>query len=184
MPTADELATFARERQLADRAYNDALTRLDRAIAAVTARDAIVPDEVSHLATTLILFLQQITAFVETKDREIAAQIAERQRQLQPALDSIDELRAQTAILQRTVHMLTRQAPAAAEISRLPATSHQPPATGHEPRATDVKYVAFEDQFRGSDEAIAERLRAYVPLFAGASDVSIWAADAASCSWR
>ena len=34
-----------------------------------------------------------------------------------------------------------------------------------------VKYVSFEDQFRGSDETIAERMRAYLPLFAGASDV-------------
>jgi O-antigen chain-terminating methyltransferase len=33
------------------------------------------------------------------------------------------------------------------------------------------KYVAFEDQFRGSQQAIRERLLAYVPLFEGASDV-------------
>jgi O-antigen chain-terminating methyltransferase len=35
----------------------------------------------------------------------------------------------------------------------------------------DYKYVAFEDAFRGSDTAIESRLRAYVPLFAGASNV-------------
>jgi len=35
----------------------------------------------------------------------------------------------------------------------------------------DWKYVGFEDQFRGSDQAIEERLRAYVPIFAGCADV-------------
>ena len=33
------------------------------------------------------------------------------------------------------------------------------------------KYVGFEDQFRGSQEAIAARLNEYVPLFEGSSDV-------------
>ena len=33
------------------------------------------------------------------------------------------------------------------------------------------KYLGFEDQFRGSREDIRERLRDYLPIFAGASDV-------------
>jgi len=33
------------------------------------------------------------------------------------------------------------------------------------------KYVGFEDQFRGSDDAIEERLRRYVPIFAGCAHV-------------
>lgn len=166
MPTADELATFARERQAADRRYNSALTELDDAVRDVVAHGRVDAGEVARMATALIVFLQQITAFVETKDRELAGQMTERRRELQPAVESIDELRAQMAIMQRTVHMLTRQhpPPAATQISAMPATSHQPPAA-------DVKDVAFEDQFRGSDEAIAERLRAYVPVFAGASNV-------------
>ena len=156
MPTVDELATFARERQLADRAYNDALTQLDRAITAVAAHGTAAPADVSRLATTLIVFLQQITAFVETKDRELAAQMAERQRELLPAMESIGELRAQMAIMQRTVHMLTRQ-------SATTAAQVPPPVASRQPPAADVKYVAFEDQFRGSDEAIAEQIgRAHV----------------------
>ena len=39
------------------------------------------------------------------------------------------------------------------------------------PNPMRTKYVAFEDQFRGSNEAIQERLRGYVPIFAGRSDV-------------
>jgi 2-polyprenyl-3-methyl-5-hydroxy-6-metoxy-1,4-benzoquinol methylase len=165
MPTADELATFGRERQLADRAYNDALTELDRAISAVIERGTATTADINRLATRLIVFLQQITAFVETKDREIAAQMAERQRQLQPALDRIAEVGAQLSILQRTVQMLTRQ-PATAPPQISPALSET-----HQPQANDVKYVAFEDQFRGTGEVIAERLRAYVGVFDGASNV-------------
>ena len=36
---------------------------------------------------------------------------------------------------------------------------------------TASKYVGFEDAFRGSTEAIRERLSTYIPLFSGASDV-------------
>jgi SAM-dependent methyltransferase len=169
MPTADELETFARERQRADRAYNEALTRLDAALSAATAHPSIDPAEVGRLATTLIVFLQQITAFVESKDREIAARTAERQAQLQPAIDSIDEIRSQLAIMQRTVQMLLRQQGSnAAAQSASVAPAH---AAGLQSVAADLKYVGFEDQFRGSNELIAERLRAYVPLFGGASNV-------------
>ena len=35
----------------------------------------------------------------------------------------------------------------------------------------DVAYVGFEDEFRGSEESVQERLRAYVPLFSGCTDV-------------
>jgi O-antigen chain-terminating methyltransferase len=35
----------------------------------------------------------------------------------------------------------------------------------------DVAYVAFEDEFRGSEESVQHRLRDYVPVFAGCADV-------------
>jgi SAM-dependent methyltransferase len=179
MPTAEELETFARERQIADRRYNEALTKLDDAVRAALARTDGA--EVRQLATALMVFLQQITAFVETKDRELVAQMAERRRELQPAVESIDELRAQMAIMQRTVQMLTRQSAGQAQASTRAADAQPvppvsprqavPPIPPVQPRNAAVKYVAFEDQFRGSAETIAERLRAYVPLFAGASNV-------------
>ena len=37
--------------------------------------------------------------------------------------------------------------------------------------ASDSSYVGFEDQFRGTDEAIRERLSGYLPIFDGANDV-------------
>jgi SAM-dependent methyltransferase len=163
----DEIAQLARERQEADRRYNDALTELDRAIVELGGRDLARAD-VDRLATTLIMYLQQITGFVESKDREIAAEASARADRLCSALESVSELRTQVAVLQRTVQHLAR------EIGRTPASSHQPAAINPQPSAIshdDVTYVAFEDQFRGSDDAIRERLREYVPIFAGASDV-------------
>ena len=68
--SADDGERFTRERREADARYNDALTALDRAIVAATARETIARDELAELSTALIVFLQQITAFVETKDRD------------------------------------------------------------------------------------------------------------------
>jgi O-antigen chain-terminating methyltransferase len=64
-------------------------------------------------------------------------------------------------------------------LKRRDERSSPPAATnggGHAPTASmpaddQYKYVGFEDQFRGTDQAIEERLRAYVPIFAGRSDV-------------
>lgn len=124
--------------------------------------------------SALIVFLQQMTAFVETKDRQLAAHAARRSDQHQRLLDTLPDLRAQVTVLQRAAHMLTRrmQEPAA----------HQPPTAAAESpdasrpsaarrQADDYKYVAFEDQFRGSVEDIRAKLTDYLPIFEGASDV-------------
>ena len=57
------VARLERERRDADRAYNEALSALDAAIAGGADRDVF--------RDRLILFLQKITAFVETKDRAL-----------------------------------------------------------------------------------------------------------------
>jgi 2-polyprenyl-3-methyl-5-hydroxy-6-metoxy-1,4-benzoquinol methylase len=85
-----------------------------------------------------------------------------------------DELRQSVGVLQQANQMLRQ------EISgRAPGNSGrdeelQPEARSTKPASPDAlgyKYVGFEDQFRGSPEAIRERLAGYVPLFEGASDV-------------
>jgi 2-polyprenyl-3-methyl-5-hydroxy-6-metoxy-1,4-benzoquinol methylase len=91
-----------------------------------------------------------------------------------------DELRTVLSVLQHEITQLTRlvRADPAAAASR-PATtalagsaaspaSSLPTVPGH---ALSHKYVGFEDAFRGSSEAIRAGLAAYVPLFAGATDV-------------
>src|SRR4051812_10925272 len=107
LPDPDHLE---RERVTADRRYNDALTAFDRAVAGV-ATQAANRDGLAPLMTALIAFLQQITAFVETKDRALAADTARRFDALSPALDGIAEVRMQTAVLQRAVESLKRSVP-------------------------------------------------------------------------
>jgi O-antigen chain-terminating methyltransferase len=170
MTTIGDAERFVREREDADRRYNDALTALDRAVADVSALQAFDPERFARLTTALIVFLQQITLFVESKDREIVAGAEARQRDVDRSLDQVAELRVQMNVVQRAVQALTR--PSEPPIAAAPSGSGRPAS---EPVArasvTDFKYVAFEDAFRGSDETIAARVRAYVPLFAGARDV-------------
>jgi SAM-dependent methyltransferase len=160
MTTADRSSAESRvalERREADRRYNDALTALDRAIVALGERDEIGRGDLLPLASTLIVFLQQITAFVDTKDREIAASIDARVERIARGLEPLSEIRAQIAVLQRSIQSLTR--------------AGGQPASTERPAASNLTYVAFEDLFRGSDAATAEKLRRYVPIFAGARDV-------------
>ena len=164
--TADELE---REQRDADARYNAALTALDRAIVGAQAR-ALSHDDAARVGTALLEFLQQITAFVDTKDRRLAAEAASRVDTLARALEPVVELHTQVGVLQRAVEMLKRRAaePAPSNAS----SSGARPVSADLPRQDDdYKYVGFEDEFRGSDREIAARLRAYAPIFAGASDV-------------
>ena len=77
-PVEDLAARLERERLEADRRYNDALTALDRTVAAVSAQPPGDADGLARLMSALLGFLQQITAFVETKDRALAADAARR----------------------------------------------------------------------------------------------------------
>lgn len=167
--TPSDPQRIERERLDADRRYNDALTELDRVIVGLSSLAAPGLDDFGRLTTALIVFLQQITAFVDTKDRQLAANLTTRVDALAPALESIAELRTHVAVLQRTTDMLKRtaglQSPVASPQSL--ASSPQSVVSSHD----DYKYVAFEDQFRGSNDEIRTRLSAYVPLFANASNV-------------
>src|SRR5262249_32786244 len=100
MTTTGEVDRFARHRQDADRRYNGALTALDRAIVRTSAQPAIDRAELSALATALIVFLQQITLFVESKDREIVANEAARFAAVDRSLETLAELRVQMSVVQ------------------------------------------------------------------------------------
>ena len=109
----------------------------------------------------MIVFLQHITPFVESKDRELAAEMVERIVKVSAAIDTVAELRTQVNVLRRAMH-------AAAPSTAAPRTSHPGPehrAPGTKHPAPAHLYVAFEDEFRGSDAAIAEKVRAYLPTF-------------------
>ncbi len=166
--TDHDVERFERERLDADRAYNNALTALDRVVNAARGRSEAERPDFDSLAHSLIVFLQHITAFVESKDRELEARAGARADRIEQTLQSVEEMRTQMRVLQRAMQTLSRaqSSPAAEQrlVSALPETPSSTPAD-------DYKYVGFEDQFRGSEAELLDRLRAYLPIFAGASNV-------------
>jgi 2-polyprenyl-3-methyl-5-hydroxy-6-metoxy-1,4-benzoquinol methylase len=158
-------------------------SRVAASLDELTGRERDRQASFERFQTALIVFLQQITAFVETKDRVVVAGTAARLDAQAQAIGALPDLRAQVGVLQRATQMLhrelelvdsresradSRQSPVGNPQSS--AGSRQSPATSHPP-LDDYKYVGFEDRFRGSGEDIRAKLRAYLPVFAGASDV-------------
>jgi len=146
----------------ADKRYNAALTALDRVIVNATRFAELSREDAAAIGTALLDFLQQITAFVDTKDRALTARLAAQLDEHQRSLDAIPELRTHIAVLRREI---------ASGASRPPSPESRIPSP--EPRIPnpDITYAAFEDTFRGSTEEIRNKQRAYVPLFAGRTDV-------------
>jgi O-antigen chain-terminating methyltransferase len=169
--TSDDLEARVRERCDADGRYNAALTALDQAVVMVSRLPSAGPEHRELLATALMQFLQQITAFVETKDRELAAVAAARLDQVARETQSLGELRTHIGVLQRAMEMLKRSAGASPSAANPQQTVPSPAPAISTSTLDDYKYVGFEDTFRGSDAVIEERLRAYVPLFSGRSRV-------------
>lgn len=177
-------------RELAAAAERDRATR--RALDEVV--NALRPhfDAFERFESALVVFLQQITGFVESKERFVrhlaerdALRLDEHHRELEAlrlALEPLSEVQQQVLVLQRTAQMLKRElearpaaAGAAGAASATPSSPGAP--AGRLPAATptgaldDFTYVGFEDRFRGSDEEIRAKQRTYVPMFKGASDV-------------
>ena len=167
-----------RDRLEADARYNRALTALDRSLVAVSGRP-IAREDFDTLATALIVFLQQITGFVESSDRQIAAEINARLEQVEAALASAAELRVHVNVLQRALQTVASRPVASQSVTSQPVTG-QPdtsqPAAGAQvvgplPAIAGHRYLAFEDEFRGPAESVEARVSAYVPIFHGMSPV-------------
>jgi SAM-dependent methyltransferase len=162
-----------RERHEADVRYNDALTALDRVIVGAGGRP-LVREDFERLATALIVFLQQITGFVETSDRQVESDLGVRLDRVEQRLAGVDELFARVRVMQRALEALRRDlAGRQPEAAQEGSPVRRPPtAIGDQQSAiSDYRYVAFEDQFRGSDESVRVRVSEYVPIFHGATDV-------------
>jgi SAM-dependent methyltransferase len=130
----------------------------------------------ARFQTALIIFLQKITAFVESKDRVVADAAASRLDQHEQLLRQLPDIQTQLAVLQRATQMLTRSVGSQQSAVTSPQSAvGSPQSTDRvnpvDHKISDYQYVAFEDRFRGSVEDTREKLRAYVPLFGGASDV-------------
>ncbi len=146
--------------------------RTTAAVEAIAARERERAAALDRFQSALVGFLQGITAFVETKDRQLAANATARSEAQQAALGGLPDLQAQVAVLQRATHMLTRRAEeSAAHKPGTVAVASAGAAAAHAEPIDDYKYVAFEDQFRGSVEDVRSKLADYVPIFHGASNV-------------
>jgi SAM-dependent methyltransferase len=146
----------------------------------------------------LIQYLQQVTLYIDTKDRLAAGSLmavydaaintltddlmrraesmAAREARFDGRVSAVnatqDDLRARLATMQQATLTLKR------EVERMLAgrsSSHVAPpdagSTGSAPVVDSYKYVGFEDRFRGSQDDIRARLEPYVAMFRSASDV-------------
>jgi O-antigen chain-terminating methyltransferase len=74
-----------------------------------------------------------------------------------------------TASLRRTVEALSTRP--SSETSAATSTGTSAAGSTPAPDPNAFAYVAFEDRYRGSTDEIRKRLQAYLPLFAGATNV-------------
>ena len=151
----------------------------------------------AEFQSRLMQYLQQITAYVDTKDRDTAGgalvlnaslsglaenlakhaeSMAAREHRYDARATALsaahEDLRAMIGVAQQALVSLKR------EVERLQGSSRAAPDPGTSlaqgafaPSLDAYKYVGFEDQFRGSREVIRARLESYVPLFDGKGDV-------------
>ena len=138
----------------------------------------------------LILYAQQVTAYVDTKDREVAGLMRGGVAGLSSLSDEVqkrwESTQCSLSVLNRATHSLKHaleHIDDAASARRDPEGEQSDadaadPEQGAQVRAAaaraqlnSYKYVAFEDQFRGPQEEIRERLKVYAPIFLGANDV-------------
>jgi SAM-dependent methyltransferase len=183
------------ERQQAfNSALVDHINRNVPAAQSVTASLASSAQAVSETAaaqasfhTQLILYLQQITLYVDTKDRALAAgfrsvidalteewlrgveSLDARERRLADVRETLVTLQQRTLMMKREIERLAQSGTA--------AVTSQTPAQGDVGGGADVtavdsyKYVGFEDLFRGPQAEVRGRQADYVELFRGARDV-------------
>ena len=168
--------------------------RTAAAVDALVQRDRERTADFERFQAALIALLQQITLFVESKDRQVTAlarlRLDDHQRiigehhwrleaqhaaleEQRPLLAALPELRAHLTISQRVTAMLQRRMSELTAAAPAPGTA--PPAAAataaDHPSLDGYKYVAFEDQFRGSEESVAATFDEYLPIFAGATAV-------------
>ena len=165
--------------------------------ALVASLEALRPhlDSLAAFRARLLLYLQTITGYVDTKDRSVGGghqilngaisgladdwlkrweALAAREQRFNARVAAVDDIRATSQLAQQTALTLKR------EVERLTSGHRASGSSGNAPSETTVdaaidldafKYLGFEDAFRGSPEAIRAQLASHVDRFIGASDV-------------
>ena len=163
-----------------------------QALTAVIAALAEYTGALEAFQSRLIQYVQQITPFVDTKNSEVASEVAGVSRTMMSALDGlgdevrrraeaavareqrfarhVDELRTTVGQVQHGLLAMRRRLEGAASGEAAPAAGAGTKADLD--AAVDAyAYVGFENLYRGSRDEIRSRLVEYLPLFDGASDV-------------
>ena len=149
---------------------------------------AVIREELAKAAafhSHLLMFLQQITPFVDTRERvnnrDFSATLGALADEMRKRWDStaawerrlesrVEEFRSTTVAAHQVSQTLKR------ELERLGETEQAPSQSGATPAnpggdLDSYKYVGFEDAFRGSTDDIRGRLENYLPYFDGATEV-------------
>jgi SAM-dependent methyltransferase len=159
-------------------AHEDANTAVTSLVVAVRSEfEALVRFE-----SLLVQYLMTLTAYVDSKDRtiggaEIRQRLALTEQRLLALKRDADTTRASergsrephAAQDASRSHVSTGTAPSADAPVGTPVSAEASNAfTGS---VDSLTYVAFEDQFRGTQDDIRRRVEDYVPIFAGAANV-------------
>ena len=156
-------------------------------------------DALRALHGTLMLYLQQITAYVDTKDRDMASgalvlnaalnslaeahgkyreSVAAWEHRHDSRLEALtrahEELRGMLGVAQHAIAAIKRHVEAGSVGVRQGPSGPSGPsgsntAQAFAPSLDAYKYVGFEDQFRGSQTVIRERQESYLPYFVRAA---------------
>jgi 2-polyprenyl-3-methyl-5-hydroxy-6-metoxy-1,4-benzoquinol methylase len=118
--------------------------------------------------------LERCDAAVDATGRQREA-LAARERRIEAGMAAMrathEELRQSVGVLQQATQMLKHEVQRVAGHAPEGRTESIPTGVVGPSDALGYKYVGFEEQFRGSQEQILERLASYVPIFADASNV-------------
>ncbi len=126
------------------------------------------------LSVALVRYLQRVQPLVDARDRMASALATTRSELVLEAFDRrLESLGRRLAGLSALRDRLETVSEEVRAVRGTLASAAPPPAVaGAAVRAAeDAAYTAFENRYRGSREEIRERLRGYVPLFAGLAPV-------------
>ena len=152
--------------------------RVRRVLARLLGTQETFNSSVVQSFNTINAILGEVLAARDEIDRYREA-LSARERRMDAAMERMrsehEELRSSVGTLRQATHDLARQAArttfdhtsAGSDGTAPGASAPVMPST----RSLSHKYVGFEDRFRGTAEEIGKRLRDYLPVFAGATDV-------------
>ena len=135
-------------------------------------------EDFAAFQTRLIVYLQQITLYVDTRDRDVAgirlplsAAISAVGEELHKRWEAIGLLQQATMSMKRELERLAAHGSDAGVPAFRPAGSNADLKVGTTAAIDVFKYVGFEDRYRGSRDAVREKLAPYLTYFQGATNV-------------